>query len=193
MDHPRSRVSGCEHTENVPILSQVLVSVERRPEKVGCWCAGDDGYGWVLSGAGRESDDEIQGVSLATLYAILQPNTIATTPIQRAGPGCPGAAQQECALVSCVRGGINGGLDMVRAANRLQTIDESLGEKRLYGVVVLSYGQDTESEKTEDEMFNCLPSGVDIQCLYLVISAEQLDGWGGDRQHDKDVFYQVNI
>ena len=58
---------------------------------------------------------------------------------------------------------------------------------------MLSYGQDTESEKTEDEMFNCLPSGVDIQCLYLMISAEQLDGWGGDRQHDKDVFYQVNI
>jgi Ca-activated chloride channel family protein len=49
------------------------------------------------------------------------------------------------------------------AANGLQQEDEAVGEKRLYGVVVLSDGEDTNSVKTESDMFNCLPSGEDVE------------------------------
>ena len=37
------------------------------------------------------------------------------------------------------------------------------GQKRLYGIVVLSDGQDTHSDRTELDMFNCLPSGEDVE------------------------------
>ena len=40
--------------------------------------------------------------------------------------------------------------------------DEASGENRLYGVVVLSDGEDTNSSKTESDMFRCLPSGEDV-------------------------------
>ena len=40
--------------------------------------------------------------------------------------------------------------------------DIAAGENRLYGVVVLSDGEDTYSDKTEADMFNCLPSGEDV-------------------------------
>jgi Ca-activated chloride channel family protein len=41
--------------------------------------------------------------------------------------------------------------------------DELAGEKRLYGIVVLSDGDDTNSSKTEGDMFRCLPSGEDVE------------------------------
>jgi Ca-activated chloride channel family protein len=40
--------------------------------------------------------------------------------------------------------------------------DEQAGEKRLYGIVVLSDGDDTNSSRTEGDMFRCLPSGEDV-------------------------------
>jgi Ca-activated chloride channel family protein len=40
--------------------------------------------------------------------------------------------------------------------------DEASGENRLYGIVVLSDGEDTNSSKTESDMFRCLPSGEDV-------------------------------
>jgi Ca-activated chloride channel family protein len=43
-----------------------------------------------------------------------------------------------------------------------RTTDQSAGEQRLYGVVVLSDGEDSGSRLTENDMFNCLPSGEDV-------------------------------
>jgi Ca-activated chloride channel family protein len=47
--------------------------------------------------------------------------------------------------------------------NRQWHADEAAGERRLYGVVVLSDGDDTASDRNEQEMFSCLPSGEDVE------------------------------
>ncbi len=47
-------------------------------------------------------------------------------------------------------------------ANQLQAEDEAQNEKRLYGIVLLSDGEDTASQKSENQMFNCLPSGENV-------------------------------
>jgi Ca-activated chloride channel family protein len=47
--------------------------------------------------------------------------------------------------------------------NALQAEDAANGEKRLYGIVLLSDGEDTASAKTENQMFNCLPSGESVE------------------------------
>ena len=58
--------------------------------------------------------------------------------------------------------------EVIEAFRAVETIgqeqekDEIAGEKRLYGIVVLSDGDDTYSYKTEADMFNCLPSGEDV-------------------------------
>ena len=44
-------------------------------------------------------------------------------------------------------------------ANDAQVASELAGERRLYGVVLLSDGHDTASNRSEAQMFNCLPSG----------------------------------
>ena len=50
-----------------------------------------------------------------------------------------------------------GKIDQVKAEH------EANGEKRLYGVVVLSDGQDTSSGITQNQMFNCLPDGENVE------------------------------
>ena len=45
----------------------------------------------------------------------------------------------------------------------LQAAHEANNEKRLYGIVVLSDGQDTASVNTQNQMFNCLPSGESVE------------------------------
>jgi Ca-activated chloride channel family protein len=45
----------------------------------------------------------------------------------------------------------------------LQAQDQANGERRLYGIVLLSDGEDTASRITENQMFNCLPSGEDVE------------------------------
>ena len=47
--------------------------------------------------------------------------------------------------------------------NQLKTEDAAEGERRLYGIVLLSDGLDTASERTENQMFACLPSGEDVE------------------------------
>ena len=37
------------------------------------------------------------------------------------------------------------------------------GDRRLYGIVLLSDGDDTSSNRTENQMFGCLPSGEDVE------------------------------
>jgi Ca-activated chloride channel family protein len=46
---------------------------------------------------------------------------------------------------------------------QLKTDHEAAGENRLYGVVVLSDGQDTASAISQNQMFNCLPSGESVE------------------------------
>jgi Ca-activated chloride channel homolog len=46
--------------------------------------------------------------------------------------------------------------------NQLQAEDEAQNEKRLYGIVLLSDGEDTSSQRSENQMFNCLPSGESV-------------------------------
>jgi len=45
----------------------------------------------------------------------------------------------------------------------LRAADHAAGENRLYGIVVLSDGQDSGSKATENDMLNCLPGGEDVE------------------------------
>lgn len=47
--------------------------------------------------------------------------------------------------------------------NTLTTQHTDAGEKRLYGIILLSDGDDTSSLKTENQMFSCLPTGEDVE------------------------------
>ena len=47
--------------------------------------------------------------------------------------------------------------------NEVQAAHEANNEKRLYGIVLLSDGQDTASANTQNQMFNCLPSGESVE------------------------------
>jgi Ca-activated chloride channel family protein len=47
--------------------------------------------------------------------------------------------------------------------NALQAADKANEIKRLYGVVLLSDGQDTASVNSQNQMFNCLPSGENVE------------------------------
>ncbi len=50
---------------------------------------------------------------------------------------------------------------------RYQAEDQAGGEKRLYGMVLLSDGQDTSSDRSENQMFGCLPSGENVEGVKL--------------------------
>ncbi len=68
--------------------------------------------------------------------------------------------------------------------NEVRAENEAAGEKRLYGIVVLSDGQDTASSRTESDMFNCLPSGEDVQGIKVFTIA-----YGDDA--DKDLLLRM--
>jgi Ca-activated chloride channel family protein len=72
----------------------------------------------------------------------------------------------------------------VETANRLQAEDEAVGEKRLYGIVLLSDGADTNSTSTESDMFRCLPSGEDVEGVKVFAIA-----YGADA--DEDVLKRI--
>jgi Ca-activated chloride channel homolog len=55
-----------------------------------------------------------------------------------------------------------------QAAERLaeqQAADLAAGDLRLYAVVVLSDGDNTSGQRSENDMFNCLPAGEEVQGL----------------------------
>lgn len=52
--------------------------------------------------------------------------------------------------------------DATELATKLQAEDTAKGERRLYGIVLLSDGEDTSSKRTQNQMFGCLPSGESI-------------------------------
>jgi len=47
--------------------------------------------------------------------------------------------------------------------NTFKAEHETAGERRLYGIILLSDGDDTSSARTQNQMFNCLPSGEDVE------------------------------
>ena len=47
--------------------------------------------------------------------------------------------------------------------DQLKAEHETAGDKRLYGVVLLSDGQDTGSSASQNQMFSCLPSGESVE------------------------------
>jgi Ca-activated chloride channel family protein len=52
--------------------------------------------------------------------------------------------------------------ESVEFIDELKAADEAEGERRLYGIVLLSDGEDTSSFRTENQMFGCLPSGETV-------------------------------
>jgi Ca-activated chloride channel family protein len=67
----------------------------------------------------------------------------------------------------------------VEKINQLKIKDEASGRKRLYGIVLLSDGEDTASARTENQMFECLPSGEDVAGVKVFTIA-----YGEDAQKD---------
>ncbi len=63
--------------------------------------------------------------------------------------------------------------------NQLQDQDRQKSDRRLYGIVVLSDGQDTASANTENQMFNCLPSGESAEGVKIFTIA-----YGDDADQD---------
>jgi Ca-activated chloride channel family protein len=63
----------------------------------------------------------------------------------------------------------------VDLANRLQAEDQANGERRLYGIVLLSDGMDTASQRTQNQMFNCLPSGESVEGVKIFTIAYGAD------------------
>ncbi|HUF38258.1 MAG TPA: VWA domain-containing protein [Anaerolineales bacterium] len=51
--------------------------------------------------------------------------------------------------------------------NDLKAEHDAAGERRLYGIVLLSDGDDTSSNRTENQMFGCLPSGEDVEGIKI--------------------------
>jgi Ca-activated chloride channel family protein len=51
----------------------------------------------------------------------------------------------------------------VELVDSLQTNDMANSDRRLYGIVLLSDGVDTASNLSENQMFNCLPSGENVE------------------------------
>ena len=65
-------------------------------------------------------------------------------------------------------------------AERAKAEDEGAGEKRLYGIVLLSDGEDTMSNISEDEMFaRCLPSSESADVVKIFTIA-----YGGDANEE---------
>jgi len=74
----------------------------------------------------------------------------------------------------------------VEDANNLQGADEAAGEQRLYGIVLLSDGQDTGSRLSESEMFDCLPSGETAEGVKIFTIA-----YGSDA--DKELLERIAV
>ncbi len=125
-----------------------------------------------------ERDDEVFVLAFSDQIAELQP------------AGRAGDVAEE--LADVVRGLFaEGGTSLNDAVcqaaeriNELRDAHEAAGDKRLYGIVVLSDGQDTSSSKTENDMLNCLPSGEDVEGVKVFTIA-----FGEDA--DKDVLLRV--
>ncbi|MDX1436577.1 MAG: VWA domain-containing protein [Anaerolineales bacterium] len=61
----------------------------------------------------------------------------------------------------------------------LRVEDEGIGERRLYGIVLLSDGEDTSSLRSQNQMFGCLPSGENVEGIKIFTIA-----YGEDADED---------
>jgi Ca-activated chloride channel family protein len=68
--------------------------------------------------------------------------------------------------------------------NGVQAGHVAQNEKRLYGIVLLSDGMDTASAKSQNQMFNCLPSGESAEGVKVFTI-----GYGEDA--DKDLMLRI--
>jgi Ca-activated chloride channel family protein len=61
--------------------------------------------------------------------------------------------------------------------NELKAGHDAAGDRRLYGIVLLSDGDDTSSSRTENQMFGCLPSGEDVEGIkiFTIAYGEEAD------------------
>ena len=104
-----------------------------------------------------DRDDEVYVHAFSDTVLELQPSGRAGDVAESLGQTLNGLwAEGNTVLYDAVCGA-------VALAERLRTEDEGTGEERLYGVVVLSDGEDTNSEATESDMLRCLPSGEDVE------------------------------
>ncbi len=67
---------------------------------------------------------------------------------------------------------------------QIQAEDLAAGQKRLYGIVLLSDGQDTASTNSQSQMFNCLPTGENVEGVKVFTIA-----YGEDA--DKDLMLRI--
>lgn len=74
--------------------------------------------------------------------------------------------------------------DAVQKIDDLKAADEAEGERRLYGIVLLSDGEDTASARSENQMFECLPTGEDVTGVKVFTIA-----YGDDA--DKDLMTRI--
>jgi len=72
----------------------------------------------------------------------------------------------------------------VNLVDQMQREDEDNEERRLYGIVLLSDGQDTSSDLSQNQMFNCLPSGESVTSVKIFTIA-----YGEDA--DKDLMLRI--
>jgi Ca-activated chloride channel family protein len=125
-----------------------------------------------------EKDDEVYVLAFNDQVRELQPAGRAGDVAEELGDVVRGLyADSGTALYDAVCAGAD-------RVDQLKAEHEAAGEKRLYGIVVLSDGQDTASRSTENDMFNCLPSGEDVEGVKVFTIA-----YGDDA--DKDILLRV--
>jgi Ca-activated chloride channel family protein len=66
----------------------------------------------------------------------------------------------------------------IERLNMDREINQETGETRNYGIVLLSDGEDTNSHKSESDMFMCLPSGEDVEGIkvFTIAYGDEADG-----------------
>jgi Ca-activated chloride channel family protein len=125
-----------------------------------------------------EKDDEVYVLTFNDVVSEMQPAGRAGDVAEELGDRVRGLyADSGTALFDAV-------CAATERINQLRAENEANGEKRLYGVVVLSDGQDTASSRTENDMFGCLPSGEDVEGIKVFTIA-----YGDDA--DKDILLRV--
>lgn len=125
-----------------------------------------------------ERGDEIYVYSFNSTAALLHPSGQATEVKEELGHNVQNLfAQGDTILYDAV-------CLAVEKASNLRASDRAAGEQRLYGVVVLSDGKDTQSNLTMNDMFNCLPTGEDIEGIKVYTIS-----YGDDA--DQDVLLQI--
>lgn len=73
----------------------------------------------------------------------------------------------------------DGVCEAAKLVDRLKTEDEQNQEQHLYGIVLLSDGDDTASQRSENQMFNCLPDGESVEGVKVFTIA-----YGDDANED---------